>query len=65
MQKNDTTLIYKNTIMMGTNSLTDLITRTQLVDIDFSCNVKQPDVKSITFKIKYRCVEASGASTAL
>ncbi|XP_056287740.1 uncharacterized protein LOC130204799 [Pseudoliparis swirei] len=55
-EKNDTTLIYKNTIMMGTNSLTDLITRTQLVDIDFSCNVKQPDVKSITFKIKYSSV---------
>ncbi|TNN48381.1 Alpha-tectorin [Liparis tanakae] len=55
-QKEDSNIIYKNSIMMGSSPLTDLITRKKLVDIDFSCIVENPDLQSVTFKIKYSSV---------
>ena len=51
---NNSRLIYKNTVMTRNSSLYGIINRHDEVEIDFSCYYNQPDVKSVSFKIKDR-----------
>ncbi|XP_041821677.1 uncharacterized protein LOC121626985 [Chelmon rostratus] len=48
---NNSQLIYMNSIV-GNNSVSDNITRQDQVYIDFSCVFTQPDVNTVTFRIK-------------
>ncbi|XP_041820712.1 uncharacterized protein LOC121626327 [Chelmon rostratus] len=48
---NNSQLIYMNSIV-GNNSVSDNITRQDQVYIDFSCSFTQPDVNTVTFRIK-------------
>ncbi|XP_041821676.1 uncharacterized protein LOC121626984 [Chelmon rostratus] len=48
---NNSQLIYMNSIV-GNNSVSDNITRQDQVYIDFSCVFIQPDVNTVTFRIK-------------
>ncbi|KAE8277343.1 hypothetical protein D5F01_LYC24748 [Larimichthys crocea] len=47
---NNSQVIYKNTIM--THNHTDVIVRHDQVSIDFSCFYTQPDVRTMSFRIK-------------
>ncbi|XP_054465482.1 alpha-tectorin-like [Anoplopoma fimbria] len=46
------TITYKNTIKTNISSSSAQISRLDLVNIDFSCFYRQPDVKKLSFKIK-------------
>ncbi|XP_063744330.1 alpha-tectorin-like isoform X2 [Eleginops maclovinus] len=50
--KNSSQIIYKNTIMLKSNSSGSIITRSDQVHIDFSCLYTQPEVKSVSFRIR-------------
>lgn len=58
LQANNSQIIYKNTIKTQ-NSSSDIITRQDQVSIDFSCVHTQPDIKTMAFRIRDRCVVAA------
>uniref|UniRef100_A0A8C4GDU6 ZP domain-containing protein n=1 Tax=Dicentrarchus labrax TaxID=13489 RepID=A0A8C4GDU6_DICLA len=47
---NNSQVIYQNTVML--RNISDIITRYDQVNIDFSCYYTKPEVKSVSFKIK-------------
>ncbi|XP_041822651.1 alpha-tectorin-like [Chelmon rostratus] len=49
---NGTQVIYKNAVMTGNSSLSDVITRHNQLVIDFSCLYNKPEVKTVAFKIR-------------
>lgn len=59
---NNSQIIYKNTITTRNSSLYSIITRHDQVEIDFSCFYRKPEVKTVAFRIKDRCVEAGTCS---
>ncbi|XP_056284178.1 alpha-tectorin-like isoform X2 [Pseudoliparis swirei] len=50
--KNDGRVVYRNVVLMGAKPVASLVTREQLVEIDFSCSVGPPETQSVTFRIK-------------
>ncbi|XP_047457645.1 alpha-tectorin-like [Mugil cephalus] len=53
---NNSHIIYKNTIMTQNISMFGLITRHDLVHIDFTCYYTQPDVNTLAIKLKHSSV---------
>ncbi|XP_037627310.1 alpha-tectorin-like [Sebastes umbrosus] len=51
MASNDK-IIFKNTIKSNNSSASALLSRQELVNIDFSCFYRQPDVRALSFKMK-------------
>ncbi|XP_047193691.1 alpha-tectorin-like [Scophthalmus maximus] len=50
VEHNNSQMIYKNSIMMSNSS--DIITRHDIFNLDFSCFYQQPDIKTMSFRIK-------------
>ncbi|XP_059211820.1 alpha-tectorin-like [Centropristis striata] len=50
--KNNSQIIYKNSIVSKNVSAHEVITRHDQIEIDFSCFYNQPERKSVSFKIK-------------
>lgn len=54
LKSNNTNIIYKNSIVSSNSS--GVITRHGQFRVDFSCYYTKPGVKSVSFRIKNRCV---------
>ncbi|KAK9529691.1 hypothetical protein VZT92_013769 [Zoarces viviparus] len=54
---NNSQILSKNTITVKNSSENGVITRHDQIQIDFSCLYTKPDIKSVAFRIKDRCVE--------
>lgn len=54
---NNSQVIYKNSIV-NRNTSGQVIIRQDEVMIDFSCYYPKPELKTVAFRIKDRCVEA-------
>uniref|UniRef100_A0A8D2ZHG3 ZP domain-containing protein n=1 Tax=Scophthalmus maximus TaxID=52904 RepID=A0A8D2ZHG3_SCOMX len=52
VELNNSQMIYKNSISMTTSNSSDIITHHDIFNLDFSCFYQQPDIKTMSFRIK-------------
>ncbi|KAL3066231.1 hypothetical protein OYC64_016226 [Pagothenia borchgrevinki] len=52
VMRNNSQIVYKNSIMSSNSSSGAVITRSDQIQIDFSCKYTQPEVRSVSFRIK-------------
>ncbi|XP_034058938.1 alpha-tectorin-like [Gymnodraco acuticeps] len=52
VMRNNSQIVYENSIMSSNSSSGGVITRSDQIQIDFSCKYTQPEVRSVFFRIK-------------